>query len=68
MPPLPLPGLGGKCDDDDARLMAFRHHGGKKGGLALTDFGSIVEEEMPTIAVIIPLTTTIESVVTLILF
>jgi hypothetical protein len=48
--------------------MAFRHHGGWKGGLALTDVGSIVEEEMMTIAVVVPLTTTIESVGTLIFF
>ena len=68
VPPLPLPGLGCKCDNNDARATAFRHHGSWKGGLALTDFGSIVEEEMMTIAVVVPPTTTIESVGTLILF
>ena len=69
MPPLLSPGLGSKCDDNDARATAFRHHGDWKGGLALTDFGSIVEEEMMTITVIVPPTTTIESGVgTLILF
>ena len=67
-PPLPLTGLGGKCDDGNARATAFCHHGGWKGGLALTDFGSFVEEEMMTIAVVVPPTTTIESVGTLVLF
>ena len=67
-PLLPLPGLDGECDSNDASATAFCHHGGWKGGLALTDFGSIVKEEMMTIAVVVPPTTTIESVGTLILF
>jgi hypothetical protein len=67
-PPLPLPGLGSKCDDDDARATTFRQSSGWKGGLALTDFGSIVEEEIMTITIVVPPTTTIESVGTFILF
>ena len=65
---MPSPGLDGKCDDNDARAITFRHRGGWKGGLALTDFGSIVEEEMMTIAIVVPPRTTIESVGILILF
>jgi hypothetical protein len=64
-PPLPSPGLGSKCDDENARATAFRHHGGWKGGLALTDFGSIVEEEMMTIAVVVPPTTTTTANITI---